>query len=127
LLELARRSNNSQCRRRAQDVAYWLAAHWHRAGARTKQPALLRQAINLYRGYARAFPRSPQIAAVRYFRAEALWLSAEQQRRRYMAVATWRAAASAFRAAAKTPGQSRQRRREALRAARPARAHAAHL
>lgn len=127
LLKLAQSSNSRQCRRRAQAVAYWLATRWHRAAARTKQPALLRHAIDLYRSYARAFPRGRHIAAVRYFRAEALWLSAEQQRRRRLAVATWRAAASAFRAAAQTPGQPRQRRREALRAARLSRARAAHL
>lgn len=119
LLKVARRMTKGYCRDRAHTEAYGAAARWHKlAQLSVHQLPLLNHALRLYRQYIQTFPRGKHIAAVRYFYANALWLSAQHQHNPRLARGAWRAASAAFRAAASTRGQLRDRRRKALRGAR---------
>lgn len=85
-----------QCREDAAGMASELATQFHSEGSKTKNFELVKTGASMYKTYVENFPEEPDAPMMRYWRAEALWLIAENEKNARIQTEGWEEAAMAF-------------------------------
>jgi tetratricopeptide (TPR) repeat protein len=105
------------CHDNAAAMSGELARSYHAAAAKTKDAAVLANAVRLYKAYVDAFSDAPDFAATEYFYAEALWATAEAAPTPPAQSKAFADAAVVFLGASKLPSLETKLRHEAAYAA----------
>jgi hypothetical protein len=105
------------CHDNAASMSGELARSYHAAAAKTKDAAVLANAVRLYKANVDAFSDAPDFAATKYFYAEALWATAEAAPTPPARSKAFADAAVVFLAVSKLPALETKLRHEAAYAA----------